>query len=55
VKPRGTVSSRKPRRVKVATDGELGWLDMPLLFRVAPEPLWLIRPEVAPELEAAKQ
>ena len=26
-----------------------------LLFRVAPEPLWLIRPEVAPELEAAKQ
>jgi len=55
VKPRGTASSRKPRRVKVATDGELGWLDMPLLFRVAPEPLWLIRPEVAPELEAAKQ
>ena len=46
---------RKSSRVKVATDGELGWLDMPLVFRVAPEPLWLIRPEVAPELEAAKK
>ena len=43
------------RRVKVATDGEVGWLDMPLVFRVAPEPLWLIRPEVAPELEEARQ
>ncbi|MDM0015504.1 diacylglycerol kinase family protein [Variovorax sp. J22P168] len=42
-------------RVKVATDGEIGWLDMPLDFRVAPEPLWLIRPEVAPELEATRQ
>lgn len=42
-------------RVKVATDGEIGWLDMPLDFRVAPEPLWLIRPDVAPELEATRQ
>jgi diacylglycerol kinase family enzyme len=56
-----TVARRRPgrsqgsKRVKVATDGELGWLDMPLVFRVAPQPLWLIRPEVAPELEAAKQ
>ena len=47
--------SRGPRRVKVATDGEIAWAEMPLLFRVAPEPLWLVRPEVAPELEAAKQ
>ena len=54
VKPRGRSSGRSPPRVKVATDGELGWLDMPLVFHVAPEPLWLIRPEVAPELEAAK-
>ena len=46
---------RSLRRVKVATDGELGWLDMPLHFRVAPEPLWLIRPDVAPELEATRQ
>ncbi len=52
VKPART---RGPRRLKVATDGEIGYMEMPLLFRVAPEPLWLIRPEVAPELEAAKE
>jgi len=52
VKPAG---ARGPRRIKVGTDGEVDWLDMPLLFRVAPHPLWLVRPEVAPELEAAKQ
>ena len=52
VKAGGT---RGPRRIKVATDGEVGWLDMPLLFRPSPEPLWLVRPEVAPELEAAKE
>jgi diacylglycerol kinase family enzyme len=46
---------RSPRRVKVATDGEIGWAEMPLLFRVSPEPLWLVRPDVAPALEAAKQ
>jgi diacylglycerol kinase family enzyme len=51
VKPAGTHGRR---RIKVATDGELNWLDMPLLFRVAPEPLWLIKPAVAPELEAAR-
>jgi len=45
---------RRPRRVKVATDGEIGWAEMPLLFRVSPEPLWLVRPDIAPELEAAK-
>jgi diacylglycerol kinase family enzyme len=55
VKARGRSLSQRPRRVKVATDGEVGWLEMPLLFRVAPDSLWLIRPEVAPELEAAKQ
>ena len=32
------------RRVKVATDGEVLRLPLPLRFRVAPEPLWLIRP-----------
>jgi len=46
---------RSPRRVKVATDGEIAWTEMPLLFRVSPEPLWLVRPDSAPELEAAKQ
>ena len=41
------------RRVKVATDGEICWLSMPLEFAVAPEPLWLIRPDTpAPERAA---
>ena len=41
------------RRVKVATDGEIVWLPMPLEFEVAPEPLWLIRPDTpAPERAA---
>ena len=47
--------SHGPRRVKVATDGEIAWAEMPLLFRVSPEPLWLVRPDTAPELEAAKE
>ncbi|MET0543703.1 MAG: diacylglycerol kinase family protein [Variovorax sp.] len=46
---------RSRRRVKIATDGEIGWMQMPLHFRVSPEPLWLVRPEVAPELEASRQ
>jgi diacylglycerol kinase family enzyme len=48
-------SPRKARRVKVATDGEIGWMRMPLHFGVAPEPLWLIRPDVAPELERSRR
>lgn len=32
------------RSVKVAADGEIERMDMPLRFRVAPEPLWLIKP-----------
>ena len=35
------------RRIKVATDGEVLRLPLPLQFRVAPEPLWLIRPPSA--------
>lgn len=35
------------RRVRVATDGEIGWLQMPLVFRVAPEPLWLVKPLIS--------
>jgi len=38
------------RRVKVAVDGEILWLKMPLVFRVADEPLLLVRPTaLAPE------
>ncbi len=33
------------RRVKVATDGEIVWLRAPLEFGVAPEPLYLLKPE----------
>lgn len=33
------------RRVKVATDGEVVWMRLPLEFRVSPEPLMLIRPD----------
>jgi diacylglycerol kinase family enzyme len=32
------------RRVKVATDGEIGWLTLPIVFEVSPVPLDLIRP-----------
>ena len=46
---------RRRRRVKVATDGEIAWMQMPLIFRVGPEPLWLLRPDVSPELEATRQ
>ena len=49
------IPTRSSRRVKVATDGEIGWLDMPIHFRISPEPLWLVRPAVAPELEATRQ
>ena len=42
------------RRIKVATDGEIGWLALPLVFRVSPDPLLLIRPP-APAAQAALQ
>ena len=32
------------RRIKVATDGEISWLGLPLVFCVSPERLLLIRP-----------
>lgn len=31
------------RRVKVAFDGEVGWMSSPLIIRVLPEPLWLLK------------
>jgi hypothetical protein len=43
---RMTVRARFGRgRFKVATDGEVEWLNGPLTFRVAPHPLLLLRPE----------
>ena len=41
---RPTKQKRLPRRrIKVAADGEIMWLQAPLEFRVAPEPLLLIK------------
>ena len=41
-----TVNARSmgAKRIKVATDGEVLWLPLPLRFEVAPQPLMLIRP-----------
>jgi diacylglycerol kinase family enzyme len=47
---RATLSRSK--RIKVATDGEIAWLDAPVRFRVSPEPLHLIKP-VPPSTSAA--
>ncbi|MBC7701514.1 diacylglycerol kinase family protein [Aquabacterium sp.] len=43
-----TVSPRRPhrpKRMKVATDGEVIWMDTPLHFRPSPRPLWLLVPQ----------
>lgn len=39
-----TVSARKARRLKVATDGEVQWMEMPVRFTVAPQPLRVMLP-----------
>jgi diacylglycerol kinase family enzyme len=39
---------RGVRKLKVALDGEVNWMKTPLVFRVAPQPLWLLTPEAAP-------
>ncbi|MGK2915216.1 MAG: diacylglycerol/lipid kinase family protein [Porticoccaceae bacterium] len=43
--------SQSRRRYKVAVDGEICWLQAPLVFRVAPEPLLLLTP-LEPTLES---
>lgn len=48
-----TPSSRRVRRLKIATDGEIAWMNTPIEFRVAPEPLLLLLPAAAvPETAA---
>jgi len=42
-----TPSFRRIRRLKVATDGEISWMDTPIEFRVAPDPLLLLKPIAA--------
>jgi len=39
-----TVGTRSARRLKVATDGEVQWMDLPLRFTVAPRPLQVLLP-----------
>ena len=39
-----TVTPRRMKRIKVATDGEIVWMRSPLVFEVAPEPLLLLVP-----------
>ncbi len=34
---------RSGRKMKVAFDGEVGWMSAPLTIRVLPEPLWLLK------------
>jgi hypothetical protein len=48
-----TPSNRRIRRLKVAADGETAWMNTPIEFRVAPEPLLLLRPvDATPESAA---
>lgn len=52
-----SVAATRPlgaRRMKVAVDGEVSWMTLPLNFRVSPQPLMLIRPE-GPAPERAPQ
>lgn len=48
-----TVGMRKKRRVKVATDGEIVWMTLPLVFQVADVPLLLMVPAPADRAEVA--
>ena len=48
-----TVTPRGRRRVKVATDGEVNWMQAPLVFEVADQPLLLMVPALADRVEVA--
>lgn len=39
-----TAAARNARRLKVATDGEVQWMELPLRFTVAPRPLRVLLP-----------
>ncbi len=47
------VSVRRKRRIKVATDGEVVWMTLPLVFEVADRPLLLMVPAPADRAEIA--
>jgi len=48
-----TVTPRGTRRIKVATDGETAWMNTPLVFEIAPQPLLLLVPAPADRAEVA--
>lgn len=55
VHPGRRLGMRGTRHIKVATDGEVLWMQLPLTFRVAPQALDLLRPPgPAPERRAAR-
>jgi diacylglycerol kinase family enzyme len=45
-----TVGTRHARRLKVATDGEIHWMQLPLRFTVAPHPLRVMLPPLEERL-----
>jgi len=47
------VAARGKRRIKVATDGEIVWMALPLVFKVADTPLLLMVPAPADRAEIA--
>ena len=54
VRPGRRLVAWRSHRIKVATDGKVAWMELPLTFRVAPQTLDLLRPPApAPEREAA--
>lgn len=48
-----TVAPKGLKRIKVATDGETAWMQTPLVFQVAPQPLLLLVPAPADRVEIA--
>jgi hypothetical protein len=48
-----TVAPHGMKRIKVATDGEIAWMQVPLVFEVAAEPLLLLVPTPADQAEIA--
>jgi diacylglycerol kinase family enzyme len=46
------VGSRKARRLKVATDGEVQWMQLPVRFTVSPKPLRVMLPPLDERLPA---
>jgi len=55
VRPGRRLGAWRSQRIKVATDGEVNWMQLPLTFRVAPQTLDLLRPPTpAPERLAAE-